>query len=297
MRALITGGTGLLGKSLLETRPNGWELHLTYCARPPSAEWPADWHPLDVRDERAVRRLVSSLRPDVVIHTASVGSVDEAERDPAGVRQVNVQGVERVGRACALAQARLVFVSSNAVFDGTRPPYGEDAAVRAVNRYGALKIEAEAWVRGSGLPHAIVRPILMYGWPLPGGRENVMTRWLRQLEAGQPLAVADDLYSMPLLAANGAEAIWAVVAQQRTGTYHLAGADRLSLFEFAKAVARAFGHPERLVHPVPHASLPGLAPRPKDTAFITTRMARDLGVRPIGVDEGLAGLARTRVAA
>lgn len=293
-RVLITGGTGLLGKHLIETAPHGWETFATFRTRQPPDGWQRFFVPLDVRDGAAVERLFDERRPEVVIHTASIGGVDEAERDPQGVYEVNVRGTQHVGRACARVGATLVLISSNAVFDGRHPPYDEEAPLCAVNRYGVQKIEAEEWIRRHLSLSAIVRPILMYGWPLPGGRTNVVTRWLAQLEEGRPVDVDEEITTQPLWAGTCAQAVWAVVLRERAGTYHVAGADRLSLLEVARFVARVFGHDERLVQPASKAFLSRFAPRPCDTSFVTVKMERELGVRPIGIQEGLRILQQTR---
>jgi dTDP-4-dehydrorhamnose reductase len=293
-RVLITGGTGLLGQALLHSTPNGWEVAATFHRQLPPTEWRHCFRALDVRDEAAVLGAVSQFRPTVVIHSASIGSVDLAERDPDSVRRVNVGGLQAVARACERAGARMALISSNAVFDGSHPPYAEDAARRAVNAYGAIKIEAEEWLEQSGLPYLIFRPIMMYGWPLPGGRSNAVTRWLAELEAGRSIDVASDIFSMPLFVSNGAAAIWEGLKGERRGLYHLAGADRVALVDFAREAARVFGCPDSLVVPVPSSSFAGLAPRPLDTSFVTTRMTQELGVRPIGIREGLLAMQRTR---
>jgi dTDP-4-dehydrorhamnose reductase len=296
-RVLITGGTGLLGKALVETAPHDWEVLATYHRTAPPVEWGSRFRHLDVRDEPAVVRLVSSWQPDCVIHTASIGSVEEAERAPEPVRAVNVGGTAAVGRACRQLGAQLIFISSNAVFDGEHPPYAEADPVRAINRYGALKIEAEEALRAGGLPHTVIRPILLYGWPLPGGRDNVVTRWLASLERGVPVEVAADVTSMPVPAATCAEAVWAAARLKRFGIYHVAGADRLSLVAFAQETAQVFGCDERLIRPVDRSWFSELAPRPRDTSFITTKMERELGIRPPGIREGLLAMQRSRLPA
>jgi dTDP-4-dehydrorhamnose reductase len=293
-RVLVAGGTGLLGHALLDAAPDGWEVEATWhLRRPPDAEQ-TKFHPLDVLDEDAVFRLIDAWRPDVVVHAASVGSVDLAERDPETVRRVNVGGLQNVARACARVGATLVFISSNAVFDGAAPPYAEDAAVHAVNTYGAIKIEAEQWLQSANVPHVIFRPLLMYGWPLPDGRSNAVTRWLNDLEAGRPVDVADDIHSMPLHAGNCADAIWAAIRLDRRGVYHVAGADRVTLVAFARETARVFDLPMALIRPVPSEHFTAFAPRPTDTSFTTTKMVRELGVRPSGIREGLAAMRRAR---
>ena len=294
-RVLITGGTGLLGKALLEATPSGWEIFATHCRNQPPVEWESRFSPLDVRQRESVESLFAKIRPDWVIHTASIGSVDEAERNPDAVFAVNVAGTRNIGTACAQTGALLVHISSNAVFDGTDPPYHEASLTRPANQYGTQKIEAEEWIRRHLSRFLIIRPILMYGWPFPGGRDNVVTRWLAHLEQGRTVPAAQDLFSMPLWVGNGAEAIWAAVSQGRQGIYHLAGADPLSLFEFAQETARAFGLEERLVLPATHAELGLPAPRPQNTSFVTTKMEQELGVRPVGVREGLSIMQKSRL--
>ncbi len=295
LRVLITGGTGLLGKSLLETAPAGWEVHATFHRNPPPAEWRDRFHPLDLEDAGAAGRLVRELRPEAVIHTASVGSVDEADRDPVRVRQVNVEGTRAMAHACRRAGAFLVHISSNAVFDGLHPPYSENSPLCPVNRYGQIKMESEQVARDlAGDSCLIVRPILMYGWPLPGGRDNAVTRWLSSLEEGRGIEAACDIFSMPLSAASCARTLWAGLRQGRSGIVHVAGADRLSLFDFARRVAQLFGHNAAAVSGVPAQAIRGFVRRPPDSSFITRRMEEDFGVRPIGVLEGLSSMLRCR---
>ncbi len=294
LRVLITGGTGLLGKTLLEDRPGGMEVSATYHHHAPPPEWRSRFFPLDICDKTSVLDLWRTVRPEIVIHTASVGSVDEAELNPAWVRRVNVEGTRHVVEASRQAGAFLVHISSNAVFDGLNPPYKEDSVPSAVNLYGEIKSEAEAEVRENRLPHLIVRPILMYGWPFPGGRSNAVTRWLSQLEKEQTVEVAEDIISMPLWIKNCAETIWAGITQKRTGIVHVAGADRVNLFAFAQEMSRVFGCDERLLIPVPSAHITGLAPRPWETSFDTTQMSQEFGVRPIGLREGLTLMRQSR---
>lgn len=293
LRVLITGGTGLLGRNLIETAPPVAQLLATQHRLAPPPERAHLFRPLDLADGGQMQALFQEFSPDWVIHTASVGNVDEAQTDPGGVRRINVEATARLGEVCLRHKSRMAFISSNAVFDGTRPPYREGDPVCPVNRYGELKVEAEAWIQ-RWIPSAlIIRPILMYGWPFPGGRQNVLTRWLAALERGGPVEAADDIISMPLSGANCAQAIWAAVSQGRKGIYHVAGKDRISLDRFAHQVARSFGFSPDLVRSVPNSRLHLLAPRPRDTSFVTRKMEQELGVQPVGILEGLQALQRT----
>ena len=178
-RVLITGGTGLLGQALLSSASSSLSLFGTYLPdKAPSSELACPFFPLDVRDVAQVAQVFDRVRPDLVIHAASIGSVDYSEHHREESWAVNVGGTQNVGRACARHHAKLIFISSNAVFDGEHPFYAEDAPVNPINYYGQLKVEGEEWVKSSGLDYAIVRPILMYGWHLPIERGNWVTSWL-----------------------------------------------------------------------------------------------------------------------
>lgn len=286
-RVLITGGTGLLGKTLLETVPEGIEALATHHRLTPPKEWRDRFSPLDLCQESAVQELMGRLKPETVIHTASIGGVDEAERDPDSVRRVNVAGTQALLRACGKTGAAIIHISSNAVFDGSAPPYREDSPLKAINRYGQIKIEAERLVTLSGLRHLIVRPILMYGWPFKGGRENVVTRWLEKLEKAEPVEVAEEITSMPLWVGDCARVIWQGVLKESRGTVHAAGADRVTLVRFAEEVCSVFGRDPALIRPVRSRQLQGLAPRPKDTSFSIERMRNEFGVEPAGIRAGL----------
>ena len=250
----------------------------------------------DVSDRMKMQSVFEWAKPDVVIHAAAIGSVDFAERNREETKKVNVGGTEVVVDLCQIYQSRLIYISSNAVFDGRTPLYSETTPVNPINYYGQLKVDAENVVRESGIPWAIVRPILMYGWPYPGERDNPVVWWVRSLENGKPIKVVDNVLSKPLPAWSCADVIWALIQQNRTGIYHAAGRDHISLYQFALLTAEVFGLDASLITPVPDSYFPEIAPRPQDTSFDTTKMETELGVKAVGVRDGLLKMKAERPA-
>jgi dTDP-4-dehydrorhamnose reductase len=287
-RILITGGTGLLGVALQRSAPLGLEgFSLYFPERPLPVPLPFAARAADVCDPAQMQAVFAWARPDVVIHAAAIGSVDFAERNRDATRKVNVGGTEIVVGLCQTFNSRLIYISSNAVFDGRTPFYSETAPVNPINYYGQLKVEAENLVQAGGIPWAIVRPILLYGWPYPGERDNPVVWWVNSLENRKPIKVVDNVWTKPLPAWSVAEVIWAIIQQNRTGIYHAAGRDHLSLYQFALLTAAVFDLDAGMITPVPDSYFPEIAPRPQDTSFDTTKMETELGLKTVAVREGL----------
>ena len=285
---MITGATGLLGAALQRSAPQDTQVFSIYFPeRSLPIALPFATLATDVTDQMQMQSVFEWAKPDVVIHTAAIGSVDFAERNRTQTRKVNVGGTEVVAALCQIFKSRLIYISSNAVFDGWTPFYSETAPVNPINYYGQLKVEAENIVRGSNVHWAIVRPILLYGWPYQGERDNPVVWWVRSLEEGKPIKVVDNVFSKPLPAWSCAEVIWEIIQQKKTGIYHAAGKDHLSLYQFALNVAEVFNLDERLIMPVPDSYFPEIAPRPRDTSFDTSKMENELGVKTIDVKAGL----------
>ena len=282
MKVLITGASGLLGKALLETASSKDEVHGTWFKNRPSGRY--FLHQLDITSSSCVYQLVKAIKPDVIIHCAAEGRVDFAEKHYDAAFEINVTGTHNVLRAAKECWARVVYISSNAVFNGTLPPYDETSMKDPINQYGTLKTLAERLTKTSN-GWLIVRPFLLYGWPNPGGRPNWATIVIDKLSKGEELPMVDDVIWMPTYVKDCAEAIWNLIDLENE-IVHIAGPDRVSLMEFGRTVAQRFNLDASLLTPVPSSYFPNMAPRPKDTTYNLSK-AKELGIECLGIEEGL----------
>lgn len=287
---LVTGGTGLLGKGMEETAPGSVKLvsvHQRDYKIPGSR---AEQLVLDLRDKRAVDALFAERRFDAVVHAAGIASVDFVETHYAESLESNIVSTLNVTAACRRAHIHLLYISTNAVFDGEKGPYRESDQVNPVNKYGRLKVECERLVQETLEHWTIVRPILMYGWNHAETRANPAT-WIREkLLKREPVSLVTDVHENPLFNVQCGNALWAAIEKRPEGIFHFAGAERVDRYQFGLAVAEAFGLDASLLKPVTSSAFPGIARRPPDTTFIVDRMAKELGVPPIGLREGLAAM-------
>lgn len=287
---MITGGTGLLGKGMEESAPSGWKI-LGVHQRPYAVEDSRARHlVLDIRDKVAVDRLFKRQKFDVVIHAAGIASVDYVEKHYAESLESNLVGTLNITSACRRAGIPLVYVSTNAVFDGRKPPYSETDAVNPVNKYGRIKVECERLVRETLENYTIMRPILMYGWNHAVTRPNPATWIYEKLMRGETIDMVDDVTENPLYNVECGRLLWAIAAKRPAGIIHAAGADSFNRFEFARKIAETFGLDVSLIKRVPSSHFAGIAERPPNTTLSTKRMERELGVKPLKLEDGLKAM-------
>ncbi len=267
---LITGSSGYLGGELARRAPGATGTYLT-AERPGAVQ-------LDVRDAGAVARLFAEVRPAAVIHTAY------SEAGDADARAVNVDGARNVARAAAEVGARLVHVSTDLVFDGRLGrPYTEDDEPLPITEYGRQKRAGEEAVRDALSSAQIVRTSLIYGGEVPSRHEQVV------LDAADGAAEArffsDELRS-PVQVGDLAAALLTLAADDASGVLHVAGADGVSRYEFARLVAAAAGRDPDALESALAAEHPD--PRPIDCRLDSSRARAREGIELRGVREVLA---------
>lgn len=283
MNVLITGGSGLLGKSLTETKPAGVTIKSTWYANFVGADYQ-----MDVTNKSQVSYIFNLVRPQLVIHCAANGSVDYAEKNFTDVRAVNVEGVKNVMAAAKDFEARFVFISTNAVYSGDNPPYNETSERRPVNRYGSIKREAEDYVMSQN-NWLIIRPFLLYGWHNKNSRPNWFTTIFQALLDNHPLKLVNDVWWQPTSARDCAKAIW-LLSEYKNEVFNVACDDRVTLYDFGLTIAKLWGYGDRdLIEPIASSELKGIAPRPVDTTYDLTKL-HGAGIELAGIEKGLKAL-------
>ena len=186
---LVTGGTGYLGGELLR-QAAGRPLAATYLSSTPRGEAGVDWIELDVRDAGAVSALLERVRPSAVVHTAY-------RQEGEGARETTVDGAAAMAAAAAAVGARLVHLSSDVIFDGTKPsPYDESDAPSPITEYGRAKADAELAVAEAHPEALLARTSLIYG----GGGASRHERLAIEAARGEgDLGFFDDELRCPVL--------------------------------------------------------------------------------------------------
>lgn len=253
MRVLVTGAGGQLGRELAEVFAG------------PSIDLVAlDRSALDVADRDAVLGAVTTLRPDAVVHPAAWTAVDACEGDPDRAFRVNALGTRHVADAARRVGAHVTYVSTDYVFDGTKPaPYVEWDDPSPASVYGRSKLGGE---RELDPGSTVVRTAWVFG--RHGG--NMVKTLLRLASAGDgEVRFVDDQRGCPTAADDLASVIRHLVTARLPGTFHVTNTGPTTWFDFARDVFAAAGADPQRVAPISTAELdpPRPAPRPANSVL------------------------------
>jgi len=251
----MTGAQGQLGKALQRTLA-GNELILK------------DLPGFDLTDP-ACEEQVRSARPDVILHVGAYTNVDGSEREPERARAVNVEGTARVARAAEALQARLVYISTDYVFDGKKTnPYSEQDLPNPLNVYGVSKYEGERAALEMCRNALVVRTAWLYGEHGPNFVKTIM-----RLAAEKPvLEVVADQRGCPTNAEDLAQAIGMLSVSDVRGLCHVTNSGDCTWHEFAEAIVRFIGA-SSTVRPISTSQAGRLAKRPAYSVLSQERLA------------------------
>lgn len=288
-RILITGSNGLLGQKLVELLSHCNSYHLTLTSIENESVFGATafhYIPLDLIRKQDVRRAVDGAEPEVIINTAAMTNVDLCETNREMAWKTNVIAVENLANAAKLTGARVIHFSTDYVFDGMNGPYVESDRPNPLSYYGRTKLASENLLTTLGIPHTIVRTMVLYGVG-NGVKVNFALWLLKNLSEEKPIKVVDDQLGNPTLADDLAYAVLKIIELERTGLYHIAGHDIVSRYQFAVQFADIFGFDKKLIASVKTSSIKQAAPRPLKSGLITLKAETDLGIKISGVAQGL----------
>lgn len=243
---------------------------------------------MDLTKPGAAGRLLDQAQPDWVINCAALANVDECEASPDRARQLNSELPEKLATYVGRGGARLVHVSTDAVFDGQRGDYTEEDEPNPLSVYGRTKLQGEQAVAQAN-PQAIIARVNMYGWSL-SGRRSLAEFFFYNLQAGTPIQGFTDVYFCPLLVNDLARLFFRMLSAELEGLYHVISRDCTSKHDFGVAIARQFGFAESLISPTQVAEAGLMAVRSPKLTLRADKVAQALGGPPPGLSTGLKGL-------
>lgn len=276
-RMVVTGASGALGWRVCQAACQHWQvLGVRRTVRPQHDRAAWNWLTADLTQPEAASQLLRHASPAAVVHCAAEANTRAAQEQPQAAWRINVTATEQLAEACGNLGCRLVFTSTDLVFDGRGAPYAEERPVSPISEYGRQKAEAEQRLRARHSEAVVCRLPLLLAPPAPGG-SSALQVLVDALRGARQQRMFVDEFRTPLCAHSAAAGLLLAVDRAR-GTWHLAGS-RVSRYELGLMIARAVSAPQDLIGACRQADVDLPAPRPPDVS-LSCQLARREGFAP-----------------
>jgi dTDP-4-dehydrorhamnose reductase len=264
-RILVIGAKGMLGKDVMEV------LHASSLNE--VIGWDID--EIDIQREKETVEKIQGLRPDWVINVAALTDVDGCETQPERAFAINAEGMRHVALGAKRSHARVVFLSTDYVFDGTKKgPYEEGDPPHPLNAYGRSKLQGERYVQELAEDGIIVRTQWLFG----KHGKNFVASILRQAGEKKELSIVNDQMGSPTYTVDLAKAIFALVERDVQGIFHVSNADCCTWFTFGQSILEFSGITGVKVNPISSEELKRPAVRPHNSVFSCEKLKRVTGI-------------------
>lgn len=246
MKILITGANGQLGTELVKMFTG---FHQVYGK---------SRQDVDITDMRQVQKTVQKIMPDLIIHTAGYTNVDQAENNVDTTFLVNAYGTRNVAVSAQKAEAKIVYISTDYVFDGySSTAYKEFCQTNPQTIYGQSKLAGEEIIKSFTNKYFIVRTSWLYG----AHGQNFFKKMYKLAQEKDELFVVDDQIGSPTYTVDLAQFISDLVSTEKYGIYHASNSGHCSWYEFAKAIFEELNIQIK-INPISTKDYPSLAKRP-----------------------------------
>ncbi|OGO28906.1 MAG: hypothetical protein A2Z16_04855 [Chloroflexi bacterium RBG_16_54_18] len=284
MRVLVTGASGLLGVNLaLEAAKEHTVFGLVNREHLKTDAFSVIQG--DLLAPGAVEKLLDSIHPDWVIHCAALANVDACEADPDQATQINTELPKKLASHVARSGARLLHVSTDAVFDGRTGNYSESDAPNPLGVYARTKLAGEHLVAEAD-PDAIIARVNLFGWSISGQR-SLAEFFYNNLRAGNTVNGFIDVYFCPLLANHLAQIMLKMLYAGLSGLYHVVSSDCTSKYDFGIQIARRFSFNESLINSTSVSFANLSATRSPNLTLDSGRLALALNFTPPEISAGV----------
>jgi dTDP-4-dehydrorhamnose reductase len=284
LKLLITGASGLFGSKLAQmAQEQGIEV---YSSDIQNLTINSNFIKMDVTNKEQVEEVFQKVKPDVVVHAASLTDVDKCELNKDLAWKINVEGTKNINQASQQTESFLIYISTDYVFSGEKGNYVESDAADPINYYGLTKLIAEEII-STQPQYLIARPSVIYGATPAVGKINFALWLIETLRKGENAKIVTDQWNTPTLNTSLAEMTLEAINRRLTGTYHLSGATRVSRFEFAKEIADIFCLDKKLITKANSSQFSWSALRPADSSLDTSLAKRNLAAKPIELRDAL----------
>lgn len=286
-KLLVTGFNGFVAGSVIVQAKGKWEIHGIGRSESPAGESGVFYHTLNMLDERKMEELYHQINPDAVIHTAAMANIDVCQINQEMAETVNVGITKTLARLCQESGAKMVFCSTDTVFDGTKGNYTETDEPKAVNFYAETKIRAEQIVLSASGKNVVARLSLVMGLPVMKKGNSFLATTIEKLKEGLQVPFPSNEVRTPIDVITLGSALIELAGNQFRGIIHLSGNTAITRYEMAREIATTLGFSPDLILSTDSNSMAGRAPRPNNASMDNSLARKTLKMPMLSLHDGL----------
>lgn len=239
---------------------------------------------LDITKSDVVKNIFEKTKPEIVILSAALTYAEYCEEQPDLAYRINVEGTKNVVKLCKSNYCKLIFLSSDYVFDGNTGPYSEESSTNPINLFGKTKVQAEEIVRELE-DYIIIRTAWVND--LNSKSKSYVMQVINSLKENRKIIAPIDQFGHPTFSNNLCEVIVELILKNKKGIFHVTGSTFVSRFELAIEIAKAFGLNSSLIEGIKSSQLNQKAIRPKRVQLELSKIKSEISTKILSLKEQL----------
>ena len=287
-KILVIGGASLVGSTFIDYASKGAEIFVTLRNSSDNKSHKTSDKIDLIKDRYKISEYIDKIKPELVIHTVAFSSVDFCETNNELANLLHVEITKDITQACKKTNSKLVYFSTDAVFDGKKnQKYSESEIPNPLSYYGQTKLNAENIILSENDRNVVLRTTVIYGQH----KRSRFTNWvIENLKNNVPVTAFTDQYNTPTLVDDLSKAIRKIVELDLTGLFHASGKTCINRYDFAIKLAEKFHLDKKLVLPTLASEKKQLAPRPKYGCLDATKLENLIGMEFCDIDSGISSI-------
>ena len=289
-KVLITGGAGFVAGNIIKQSLNLKERVDIVALDRYEAVYKQEnlsWYTVDLLDSEKLKYILDKTEPDVIVHLAALSDIDYCEAHKDIAEKINTGVTEVLADYCKNTGCRLIYFSSDSVFDGKKGLYTEDDTPKPLHFYGKTKVASEDIIKKILNNWVIIRPSLVMGLPVFDEGNSFLWRMIKSLKMGNQVAFPKSEIRSPADVITLSRSVLEFAFTTYNGYLHISSNDVLTRYDMAKRIAVRLGYSTELIADKKPDVSSGRAPRPKDVSLDNSRAKQILKTPMVGLDKGL----------
>ena len=286
-KLLLTGHAGFVAGSVVWQARDDWDVYGISRSQTPEKREGFQSYQFDLTNTDALRECFEAIKPDAVIHAAAIADIDYCQANQDQAQAINFSTTHELAKLCASNNAKMVFCSTDTVFDGKKGLYTESDPPNPVNFYGETKVRAEQSVLEQLESGVVARLPLVMGLPILGTGNSFLAKMMTAMSTGQAMKFPENEIRTPADVITLGAALLELAGDHNNGIIHLSGSTVINRYEMGKRIAAVLGYAPELVLPTDSNAMPDRAPRPIDVSLDNSKAKSILNTPMQTLEQGL----------